>query len=52
MDYKYRKGQIFGKRLKVPKFILKKVYDNNLSIYEFFKYELDDKIPVSCINEN
>jgi len=49
MDYKYRKGQIFGKKLKVPKYILKKVYNCTLSFNEFIKYELDNKIPSSCI---
>ena len=49
MNYKYKKKQIFGKRLKVPKPILNKVYNCTLSFDEFIKYELDDKIPTSCI---
>ena len=49
MDYKYNKRQIFGKRLKVPRHILKKVYNRTLSIDEFFEYKLDDKIPITCI---
>lgn len=49
MGYKYQKGQIFGKRLKVPKYILNKVYDCEISFNEFIKYALDDKIPTSCI---
>lgn len=51
MWYKYRKWQIFGKKLNVPKMIEDKVYDCTLSISEFFKYELDDKIPLSCLKE-
>ncbi len=49
MNYKYQKWQIFGKRLKVPKDILNKVYSNTLSFTEFLNYQLDDKIPISCI---
>ena len=51
MDYKYKKRQIFGKRLKVPKSILYDIYACRLSLKNFFDYELDDKIPISCINE-
>ncbi len=49
MNYKYKKGQILGKRLKIPRNILKKVYNCTLSFNEFIEYELDDKIPTSCI---
>lgn len=49
MEYKYKKGQIFGKRLKVPKSILERVYSNNLTLEEFITYKLEDKIPISCI---
>ncbi len=52
MDYKYQRKQIFGKRLKVPKRILNKVYNCTLSLSEFIEYQLDDKIPVSCIIES
>ena len=38
MNYKYQKRQIFGRRLKVPKNILSRIY--NFS--EFIEYELDD----------
>lgn len=49
MNYKYHRRQIFGKRLKVPKYILNKVYNCTLSFNEFIEYQLDDKIPISCI---
>ena len=49
MDYKYQRRQIFGKRLKVPKHILNKVYNCTISFNEFIEYQLDDKIPTSCI---
>lgn len=52
MDYKYQRRQIFGKRLKVPKHILNKVYNCTLSFNEFIEYQLDDKIPTSCIAES
>lgn len=52
MDYKYKRRQIFGKRLKVPSDILNKVYNCTLSFNEFFEYQLDDKIPISCIIES
>lgn len=52
MNYKYQKRQLFGKRLKVPKEILNKVYLCTLSFNEFIKYQLEDKIPTSCIEEN
>lgn len=49
MGYKYQRRQIFGKRLKVPKYILSKVYNCTLSWNEFIEYQLDDKIPTACI---
>ena len=52
MDYKYQRKQIFGKRLKVPRRILNKVYNCTLSFNEFIEYQLDNKIPTSCIAES
>ena len=52
MDYKYQRRQIFGKRLKVPRHILNKVYNWTLSFNEYIEYQLDDKIPTSCIIES
>ena len=52
MNYKYQRRQIFGKRLKVPKDILNKVYNCYLSFNEFIEYQLEDKIPISCIKES
>lgn len=49
MNYKYKKGQLFAKKLDLPKNILLKVYKCQLSLNDFFKYNLDDKIPTSCI---
>lgn len=52
MDYKYKKRQIFGKRIKAPQFIKRRVYNCTLSLEEYIKYELDDKIPISCVIES
>ena len=52
MGYKYQKRQIFGKRLKVPRYILNKVYHCTLLFNEFIEFQLDDKIPTSCIIES
>lgn len=52
MNYKYQKRQIFGKRLKIPKNILSRIYNCTLSFSEFVEYELDDKIPITCLNES
>ena len=52
MNYKYKRSQIFGKRLNIPKNIIKKVYNCTLSFSEFIEYKLDDKIPTSCIRES
>ena len=51
MNYKYKKNQLFGKRLNVPKNILRTIYIEYLSLQDFYKYELDDKIPISCLDE-
>ncbi len=51
MNYKYQRRQIFGKRLKVPRNILSKVYACSLSFSEFVEYDLDDKIPITCLNK-
>lgn len=52
MKYKYKKGQILGKRLDLPKEILSKVYDCSLTFNEYISYNLDDKIPITCISFN
>lgn len=52
MNYKYQRKQIFGKRLNVPKNILKDVYRCTLSFNDFIEYQLEDKIPISCIKES
>jgi len=53
MNYRIQKWQIFGKMLKVPKEIRKKVYEHTLSFKEFIDYELDvdEKVPIECLEE-
>lgn len=51
MNYRYQRNQIFGKRLKVPKGVLRAIYNNALSFQDYLKYDLIDKIPISCLRE-
>ena len=51
MYYKYKKGQIFGKRLTVPRSVLTRVYRNACTYSDFVDYELFDKIPTSCMRK-
>lgn len=51
MEYRYQRGQIFRKKLDVPRKILNRVYNRTLSFSEYMEYQLDDKIPISCIIE-
>ncbi|MCI6627466.1 MAG: hypothetical protein MSH29_04150, partial [Tenericutes bacterium] len=48
--YKYKKGQIFGKKLPVSDDIIELVYTNTLPLNDFLYYKLYDKIPTSCLN--
>lgn len=48
MKYKYKKWQV-GKSLKVPKEIKTLIYEEKLSFEDFIKYNLEDKIPISCL---
>lgn len=50
MKFKYKKTQIFRKKLQVPKIIYEKIYSNTLTYLEYFKYNLYDKIPTDCLN--
>ncbi len=49
MKYKYKRYQLFNKKLDIPKKIKTRVYNGQISLDDFYKYELDDKIPTSCI---
>jgi len=49
MEYRYKKGQLFRKKLPVPKGIRNMIYNCNLTLKYFLEYDLDDKIPISCL---
>lgn len=49
MEYRYKKNQIFRKKLNAPKYIINKVYNCDLSFSEMIEYKLDDKIPSECL---
>lgn len=51
MKYKFKKNQLFRKKLDIPEGIVNKVYNNKLTFQEYIEYNLEDKIPVSCLNE-
>lgn len=50
MAYRYKKNQIFRKKLPVPKYIQDRIYACRLSLVEYIEYDLADKIPVECIS--
>ncbi len=54
MNYKTQKWQIFGKRLNVPKYIRKRVYEHSLTFKEYVEYglDIDSKVPIECIEPN
>lgn len=49
MDYRYKKNQIFRKVLPVPNHIRTDVYDCKLTFVDFIAYNLEDKVPISCL---
>jgi len=49
VDYRYKKSQIFKKKLSVPNEVLNRVYNNQSTIHDFIEYDLEGKIPVSCL---
>lgn len=51
MKYKFKKNQLFRKKLEIPEKIVNKVYNNNLSFQDYIEYKLEDKVPISCLNE-
>ena len=52
MKYRYKKYQIFRKKLDVSQEVLDHVYNNKISFEEYINYELEDKIPVTCLKAN
>lgn len=51
MDYKYKRNQFFKKALPVPNHIRGDVYSCKLSFVDYITYDLEGKVPVSCLVE-
>ena len=51
MKYRIKKNQLFRKKLEMPDRLINKVYSNTLSFEEYIEYDLEDKVPTSCLNE-
>ena len=51
MAYRYKRGQLFAKKLDVPKFIQNQIYNNALTLADYIRYDLDGKIPTSCLTD-
>ena len=52
MDYRYKRNQFWKKKLPVSKEIREKVYDSRLTFEELVKYDLVDKVPISCLTSD
>ena len=53
MRYRFKKWQILRKEVEnVPKEILEKIYNRTLSLSEYIEYQLENKIPTSCLRES
>lgn len=50
MEYRHKWNQFFRKKLNLPKKVLSRVYNDQLSLREYIGYELYGKIPVTCIH--
>lgn len=48
MAYKYKKFQLFGKKLNVPNSVRDRVYSCTATFYDAIKYNLEDKVPMTC----
>lgn len=51
MAYKYKKFQLFGKKLNVPNSVRDRVYSCTATFYDAIKYNLEDKVPMTCFLE-
>jgi len=50
MAYRYRRYQIFRKKLPVPKEVLKRIYNRKATIEDIIQYDLKDKVPTDCLD--
>ena len=51
MGYRIKKSQIFNRLLPVPNHIRLDVYNSKLSFTDFITYNLEDKVPISCLDK-
>ena len=51
MGYRIKKSQIFNRLLPVPNHIRLDVYNSKLSFSDFITYNLEDKVPISCLDK-
>lgn len=51
MKYRYRRNQLFRKKLDMPERVLSKIYNNTLTYQEYVEYGLEEKVPVECLTE-
>lgn len=51
MKYRFKKNQLFRKKLDMPEHVLNKIYNNTLTFQEYTEYNLEDKVPISCLTE-
>ena len=49
MNYRFKRYQIFRRKLNVPEDVLERVYNSDLSYEEYIEYDLFDKVPFSCV---
>lgn len=50
MKYRYKRFQIFRKKLSVPKEVLKRIYSGQATIQDIIDYDLKDKVPVDALS--
>lgn len=51
MKYRFKRNQLLRKKLDMPEHVLTKVYNNTLTFQEYTEYNLEDKVPTSCLTE-
>ena len=51
MKYRIKKNQLFRKKLNVPESVLNRIYSNTLDFQDYVDYNLEDKVPLTCLDE-
>ena len=49
MKWRYKRSQIFRKRLSVPSEVEQSIYNSQLPLEQYISFDLMDKVPISCI---